>query len=127
MNIDDTRKGYIAILAVIIIAVAGLALATMVSLIGLGELQSSLSLSNGESTLHFVESCAEDALLKSRDYYYAGGNITRPEGTCTVSVAKNGTTWTITASTAATNYVRTVQVVIVRGTASMTISRWREI
>jgi hypothetical protein len=126
MDQTNKKQGYIAILAVIIIAVAGLALAATASFLGIGELQASLSLTNGESALNFAESCAEDALLDSRDVNYAGGNITRPEGTCAVAVAKSGTTWTITASTAATNYVRTVKVVIIRNPTSITLVSWSE-
>ena len=119
------------ILAVLMIVAAGVLLASTISLISIGEIQSSLSLSTGEGTLGFVEGCAEDALLKARaSMAYAGGTVTRPEGTCSVTASHVGTadssTWTVTATTQATTYVRTVQVIFVRGINGITITSWQE-
>src|SRR5260221_5347286 len=99
------EAGYIAILTVLIISAVVIAIATTVSLLAIGEAQSSLSLFKGEDTLTFVEGCMEDALLKARNSNsYTSGSITRPEGTCTITVAKAGTTWTVTATTTNTQY-----------------------
>jgi uncharacterized protein (UPF0333 family) len=122
------QRGYIAISMVLIILSVVIAVATTVTLLAIGEAQSSLILTKGEDTLSFVEGCAEDALLKARaSSSYTGGNITRPEGTCTVSVSKASTTWTLTISTTATAYVRTVEVVITRDGYGDTITTWKEI
>jgi hypothetical protein len=127
MQSSKLQEGYIAILTVLIISVVVLAVATTVSLLSIGEAQSGLALFKGEDTLTFVESCMEDALLKARNNNsYTGGTITRPEGTCSITVSKAGTTWTVTATTTATQYVRTVQAVVTRGTA-VTITSWKEI
>ena len=113
---------------VIILVAVVIAIATTVALLSIGEAESALTLTNGESTLNFVEGCAEDALLKARaNTAYTGGNITRPEGTCSVSVSKAGSTWTLTMSTTATTHVRTIQVVITQDGYGDTISSWREI
>ncbi|SRR6266568_2898022 len=122
------QKGFIAISMVIILVAVVIAIATTVALLSIGEAESALTLTNGESTLNFVEGCAEDALLKARaNTAYTGGNITRPEGTCSVSVSKAGSTWTLTMSTTATTHVRTIQVVITQDGYGDTISSWREI
>lgn len=123
-----TKEGYVAILVVLIIAAVGLLLATTMSLIGAGGVQAASSLTQGEQSLDFTEGCAEDALIKLwASASYAGGNITRPEGTCTISVTTSTNIWTITAGTTATNYARTVQVVVTRGATNLTISSWQEI
>ena len=127
----NKKEGYVAILVVLMIAAAGALLASTMSLVGVGELQSSRSLSAGEGTLTFVEGCAEDAILQARaNNSYASGNITSPEGTCSITVSKNGTgnggIWTITAATTATTYQRTVTVVVVRNVNTITITSWQE-
>src|SRR5690348_16902664 len=97
------QKGFIAISMVILLVALVIAISTTVALLSIDEAESALTLTNGESTLDFVEGCTEDALLKARaNASYSGGNITRPEGTCTVSVSKGGSTWTLTVSTTAT-------------------------
>jgi hypothetical protein len=121
------EKGYIAILTVLIISAVVITIATTVSLLAIGEAQSSFALFKGEDTLTFVEGCMEDALLKARNNNtYTGGSITRPEGTCTITVSKAGTTWTITATTTNTQYIRTIQSVITRGN-QMAITSWKEL
>ena len=104
-----------------------MAIATTVSLLAIGEAQSSYALSKGEDTLGFVEGCMEDALLKVRaSDSYVGGSITRPEGTCTITISKVDSTWTVTATTTSTTYKRTIEVVGNKGT-SFIITSWKEL
>jgi hypothetical protein len=112
---------------VLIISFVVLAASINLSLLGIGEGQASLSLAKGAETWSFVDGCAEDALLKLRNNAsYAGGNVTRPEGTCTVSVSQAGSVYTLTVSTNATLYKRTVEIVANRG-GNITITSWKEI
>lgn len=121
------QKGYIAFTTILILSAVTLAIATTVALLAIGEAQSSLALSEGEETLTFVEGCMEDALLKARaSDSYAGGTVTRPEGTCSITVSKVSNTWTITATTTSTAYKRTIQVIAVKG-SSMTLTSWKEL
>lgn len=120
------QRGYVAVAVMLLIAVIILGTTITVISLGIGEGQSSLALSNGEATLHFVEGCMEDALLKIRaNAAYAGGTTTQPEGTCTISVSQVGTTYTVTATSTATTYRRTIQAVVTRS-SSLTISSWKE-
>lgn len=122
------QRGYIALSIVILITAVIIAISTTVSLLSIGEAETGLTLSQGENTLDFVEGCTEDALLKARaNTAYTGGNITRPEGTCTVNVSKNGNSWTLTVSTSASTYSRTVQAVITQNGYGDTISSWTEL
>jgi hypothetical protein len=121
------KKGYVAITTVLILLLLIGTIGTTGLLLSIGEAQSGLSAFKGEDSLQFVEGCAEDALLKSRaSATYAGGNITRPEGTCTVSVSKAGNVWTLTVSTLDTKFRKTIQIQIVR-TGSITLNSWKEI
>jgi len=121
------QQGYVALIMVLTISAVALATATSAVLLSIGEAQSGLALSNGENNLNFDEGCMEDALLKFRaSASYAGGTITRPEGTCTITVSKNVTVWTITATTTSTAYKRTIQAVVTRS-STITITSWQEI
>lgn len=121
------KKGYIALTTVLILLFIITSLGIVSAILSVNEAQSGLSLFRGEDTLQFVEGCAEDALLKTRQSSaYAGGNITRPEGTCTVSVSKAGNNWTINVSTTNLQFTRTIQIQIVRSNG-ITLSSWKEI
>ena len=121
------QNGYIALMTVIIISAVVLGIATTISLLAIGEGQSALALSKGEDTLTFVEGCMEDALEKARNSNaYAGGTITRPEGTCNITVSKAGNVWTITVTQTATAYQRKIQTVVTRG-VNLIIASWKEL
>ena len=125
---QNTKRGYVAILVVLIIVAAGTLLATTMALIGAGGVQSATSFIQGEQALDFTEGCAEDAVLNVwTSAGYSGGNITRPEGTCTVTVSTNSNVYTLTVGSTATSYARTVKVVVTRGATNLTISSWQEI
>jgi len=99
-----------------------------VTYLAIGEAQSSLAHTKGESTLDFVEGCLEDALIKARaNGNYSGGSISRPEGTCTITTSKLGNTWTITATTSATDYRRSVQAVATVNGYEVILTSWKEI
>lgn|SRR3989338_6491072 len=122
------KKGFIAISSLLIISFVVLAISVSATTLAIGELQSAFSLTQGEDVLGFVEGCAEDALWKSRaDNNYNGGTITRPEGTCSISISKNGVTWTMDVTTTATIFKRTVRVIFDRNPTGITLISWKEI
>jgi hypothetical protein len=104
------QAGFVAITSVLIIGVVVLSITLAVSLTAIGEAQQGLALFKGEDGLTF-----------------AGGSITRPEGTCTVSISKAGVTWTMDVTTTDTKYKRTVRVVFDRNTTGITLTSWNEI
>lgn len=129
LEIGNCRRGYIALSSIIIIMAVVLSISVTVTYLAIGEAQSSLALTQGEGTLDFVEGCLEDALIKVRaNGNYSGGTITRPEGTCSITVSgPPSSTWTITATTADTSYVRKVQAVTTVNGYGITLSSWKEI
>lgn len=121
------KNGFIAITTILIISAVVLGIATTVALVSIGEGQASLALTKGENTLQFVEGCAEDALLKIRNNgSYAGGTITRPEGTCSITIVA-GSPSTLTATTQDTKYNRTVEIKYTRSSSGIILSSWKEI
>jgi hypothetical protein len=122
------QKGYIALATIIIITAVVLAISSTVAFLAIGEAQSGLALFKGEDAITFSEGCMNDALLKARsDANYTGGNITRPEGTCIITVSKAGNLWTLTATTSVTTYKRTIQAIINRQSTGITLTSWQEI
>lgn len=121
------NRGFIAMTSILVISTVVLSITLTVTYLSIGQGQAALALTKGEEQLHFVEGCMEDALLKIRsNAAYAGGTITRPEGTCSITVSQAGTVYTVTATGTATNYRRTVQTVVTRG-ATMTVTSWKEL
>lgn len=112
------KKGFVATTIVLIITAIVIAVTATVTLVSIGEVQTTFSQVRGEETLSLVEGCMEEALLNVRNNAgYTGGNI----GTCTVTVNSG----TITVSTAG-DYVRTIRVTFTRG-SSVTLTSWQEI
>lgn len=119
-------QGYIALVTVLILSAVILGITSSVSLLGIGEAQSSLANFKGENALQLVEGCAEDALLKAQQSStYNGGNIMRPEGTCVVSVTKSGNSWTILVTSTQQDYNRTIVIKFTRG-STLATSSWTE-
>lgn len=125
----NSKDGYIAISILLILTAVLLGTIVTVAQLGIGEGQSSLALSKGEDTLNFVEGCTEDYLLKIRSQgaSFVAGNITRPEGTCTISVTTGNPNWDITVSTNVTIYKRSVRVVFTRNATGITLTSWKEL
>lgn len=123
------QKGYIATLTILIVMAVVLTTASTVALLGIGEGQSGFALFKGEDTLTFVEGCTEDYMLKIRAQgaAFVAGNITRPEGTCTITVNSGNPNWDITVSTTATTYKRSIRVVFTRNPTGITLTSWKEV
>lgn len=125
------EKGFIALSTVLVIMSVIVAIVATVTLLSIGEGQSSLAILNGEDNLELVEGCAEDAMLKIRsNSSYAGGSITRPEGTCNITINSPDPNWNITVS--ATNspdrgHQRKIQVIFVKNPTGITLTSWQEI
>lgn len=124
--INMKSKGYIALTMILVIVSVVIALATTIALLSIGEGQASLAQQEGEESWNFIDGCAEDALLKIHDSSsYAGGTITRPEGSCSVTVISGNPNWNIKVTTTSTTYKRTVQILATRG-STITITSWLE-
>lgn len=124
---NQYNRGFTAITSVLIISAVVLVISISVSLLSIGEGQSGLATYKGEASYFLTDGCVEDALLKAKqNASYTGGTLTRPEGSCTISISKAGNTWTVTASNSGT-YTKSIQVIIQRTGSSVTVSSWNEI
>ncbi|MEI6326749.1 MAG: hypothetical protein WCO78_01360 [Candidatus Roizmanbacteria bacterium] len=124
---SNFQKGFIALTSVLIVSVVVLSITITVIYLSIGQGQSALATYKGEEQLTFVEGCMEDALLKIKaNAGYSGGSITRPEGTCTITVSQAVNVYTVTATGITTLYKRTIQTIATRG-SNIIITSWKEI
>jgi hypothetical protein len=120
------RKGFLAMSTVLIVSAIVMAIAVSVSLIGIGEGKTGLIHWQGSNALYLAEGCMEDALLKLRaSAIYSGGTITRPEGSCTVTVTGSGT-YTVTVTATNASATRSIQAIATRS-GKVAISSWKEL
>jgi hypothetical protein len=126
------QSGYIALTTVLIILAVVVITAVSVTYSSIGEAQSGLALYKGEENLHFVEGCVEDMLLEVRsNSSFTSGTISRPEGTCVITVVSkvgSGTvTWTVDTTSQSTAYQRTIRTIFTRSPTVITLTSWNEI
>ena len=117
-------RGFTLISTVLILLAVAFLVTTTVTLLSVSDAQTSYAISQGASALGLVEGCAEDVLLLARkNASYAGGTLMRPEGSCSVGIAKNGNQWTATVRSTG-EYVRAAQLVFNRTSAKVTLVSW---
>lgn len=121
------RNGYVAISSVLIVSLVALVVSTTITMLSINEGQSAWAITKSEDTLNFVEGCAEDALAKLRsNNSYGGGTITRPEGTCSIVITGGSGPWTISATTTASDYKKTVTIIVAKIGNQLKVSSWTE-
>lgn len=130
------EKGFIALSTVLVIMSVIVAIVATVTLLSIGEGQSSLAIFKGEDNLDLLEGCVEDAMLKARSSATFGDpvgtpvTLTRPEGSCSVTVNSKtpGVTWNMTVSNiSSSDYQRKIQVIFDRNPTGITLTSWQEI
>ena len=125
-----TSSGYVLLLGVLILGIAGSIVAVTVSLLGTDMTRQKIMKHEEVSALYVAEGCIEQALERLRqDNNYSGeNNVIIGEGTCSVSVTNTGGS---TREIIATGYVRDaehsieVQVNALRPT--LEVSSWQDI
>ncbi len=107
-----TKRGFVAILTVILLLFFCLSLTIGVTYLSIDGSQSSLAISSGSEALSLTEACAEDALLLSlRNENYVGGTLTYLGGVCAVTVIKDGSIWTLDISGTKNHFTKSITVI----------------
>ena len=98
-----------SLMAVLVIIAATTVIALSVGMSGISEVQSGLYINQGNDTLHFADSCAEEAYYRLKlDSTYTGGTVDLGGNSCTITVSGGGSTRTITAEAVIGNFTRTI-------------------
>jgi len=112
MNTHRTQpKGYIALVALLIIAAAGLTIGLAASFRGIDTLQGSLTLSRGIEARAMANACVEEGLARLRNVWTAtSAQLSFANGSCTMSVSINGTVATVSGVGTIDIFTQTIRV-----------------
>ena len=124
------QRGYIALMAVLVVGAAALAIALALLTTGTDRQRESLNGQQATQARGLANACADEALQVIHDNiaYSGTGNLSLGAGSCTYTVTVNtGTTRTITASGTVGSIVRKVQVSVTIGSSNISITSWAEL
>ncbi|NUM25492.1 MAG: hypothetical protein HUU49_02575 [Candidatus Buchananbacteria bacterium] len=117
-------KGYIALIALLIVAVAGLAIGLSISLSGVDELQSSFSSTQAAIARNLANACIEDGLERLRNNFvdYVG-TLSIGSNSCILTVEVSGNIATVTATGTVDTYHQKIEIQVDNNLA---VISWQE-
>ena len=117
-------KGYIALVALLIVATAGLTIGLAASFRGIETLQGSLTVSRGIEARTMANACVEEGLARLRNTWaVTSAQLSFANGSCTMSVSINGTVATVSGVGAADIFTQTIRVQV---TPLLEVVSWEE-
>ncbi len=128
---QEFRKGYIALVSVILMAALGLSI--MLSLIasGVNASKTDFSLQQSGAARVLASSCAEEALEKilETSTTTSSGNLTIGSGTCSylITATSSGQIITISSTGVLGTVISKIRVVVATTTPGITLSSWEEV
>ncbi len=109
LNVNN-QKGYIALIAILIIVTATLAISVSINILSIGETQVGLYRQQSAQSFALADACVEEAYIRiQRDNAYAGGNLNLSFGSCTITVVSSGADRTITAAAVVDSIERRIE------------------
>lgn len=128
LKTNNSKSGYIALVSVLIISAVIVVIAISVALLSISEGQLSLAEVKSQTSLDFVDACAEDVLLRiNNDETYSGGTLSLPQGDCTVVVNSAGTDFTVTVEGTLDGYRKKVELKFTRVPPNLNLTSWVEV
>lgn len=125
------NKGFVTLVAVLVIGVVGLTVAVALLLLGLGFSRTSYDLKQSGDARSFADACADEALNRLRlDINYGGGEtISFEGGDCDIlPIIDSGTeTPTIQVEGRAGNMHRRIEIELLQVQPRIVTGSWREI
>lgn len=123
------KRGYVAIITVLIISVVTLFVALSVSLLGIDSGETSLAVKKGDETRYLTEACVENAIYQIKNNpSYSGETLPLFNGSCTTIANLNGGLWTVTATGTKDNYTKKIQAIFsLNGSGEASNLSWQEI
>lgn len=126
-KLNKNQHGYIAIVTVLVIGVVMLSVGMAVILNSINTGQGALAEIKKESSIGYVESCVEEALLDINKNNTLTGTIVLPEGSCTVTInSQVGSAWDFTVDGTLDGYKKSIRITATRG-STVTVNSWLEI
>lgn len=125
-----SRKGYVALITVLVVGAIGMAIVISLLLLGLGSSRTSFALEQSNQAKALANACAEEALQQIRDSlpFEGTGSLSLGQGACTYTVTKlAGQSRTATASATVGTVVRKVSLALDKITPGINITSWQEV
>lgn len=126
----NNKKGYIALITVLVIGAIGTAIATSVLWLSIGISKSGLTQTQSNQTKALANACMEEALEHVRDSgpFTGTGSLTLGAGTCNYNVVSTGgQNRTITSSGTVGSIVRKISVTIDKINPAINVTSWQEV
>lgn len=123
--VSRTRQsGYIALVALLIIAAAGLVIGVTVSLRGIEEIQLSYGVNRAAEARTAALTCVEDGLQRLQNSFVDySGSLSINSNSCIIDIVTSGSSATIHATGTADIYYQKIEAVV---DTDRTISTWLE-
>ncbi len=122
------QKGYIALIAVVIITAVTLAISLSLNVLSIDELQISLLRQESVQSQALAQTCLEEAYGRLRqDNDYSGGSLNIGDGSCTISIAGLFIFRRITVAAQVQNVERRLQSMVSVNGTTLQIYNWQEI
>jgi hypothetical protein len=123
-------RGYVALLAVLVVGAIGIAVVTSVLLLGLGASRTSAAVERSDQAKGLANACAEEGLREIRaSFSFTGGaGLSFGNGSCTYTVTSGtGPRRTVQATGTAGTVIRKVEVEVRRQNPLIVIDSWQEV
>lgn len=124
------QRGYVALMAVLIIGAVALAISLVLLTTGADSQRTSLVAQQSKQARSLAVACAEEALQVVHDNiaYTGTSNLSLGQGSCTYTVTVTAaTTRTIVVSGTVGNVVRKIQAYVTIGSSSISVTSWQEV
>jgi len=124
------KKGYVALITVLISGAIGVAIATSLLLLGLGSSRTSFALEQSNQAKALANACSEEALQQIRDStpFTGTGSLTLGQGTCGYTVVNDGgEIRTVTASGTVGTVVRKIKIIVNTINPAINLTSWQEV
>ena len=118
------QQGYIALIALLIVAAAGITIGLAVSLAGLDQIQASYGASQAVRARGLASACLEDGLLRLRqDWADYNGGLSIGADSCILTATVNGNSATVSATGTVGMYRHRIEVSV---SSDLSVSNWQE-
>ncbi|MFA6099216.1 MAG: hypothetical protein WCV50_06800 [Patescibacteria group bacterium] len=124
---NNQPKGYIALIAVLIITVVTLSIGLTVNILSIGETQNGLLEQQSGQSFALAESCLQEAYLRlERDGNFTDGQLKTGLGSCSIKVEASGSDRLVTVEANVNNIIRTITSKASLNGGAITLVGWQE-
>lgn len=127
LKTNNCQGGYVALMALLIIAATGLTIGLAVSISGIEEVQTSYSVSQAAKSRSLASACIEDGLERLRnDFINYSGSLSIGDNSCIIEIVVTGNQAIINATGTVEIYNQKIQAAVNEVNNSLEVISWVE-